>query len=94
MWCLSAARPERAVSANVCAVTPTSSGRMISYVERSLMIPSWWMPEEWAKAFDPTIALFRWIGSPISFDTIRLVFAISFVFTSVVRVRRRYPCAS
>jgi hypothetical protein len=58
---------------------------MISYVDRSLMIPSWWIPEECAKALDPTIALFRWIGSPISLDTMRLVLEISFVLIPVTR---------
>ncbi len=47
------------------------------------MIPSWWIPEEWAKAFVPTMALFRWTGRPISAETILLVFMISFVFTPV-----------
>ena len=85
MWCLSAARPERAVRVKEWADPPTSSGRMISYVERSLMIPSWWMPDECAKAFDPTIALFLWMESPMRAETILLVFMISFVLIPVRR---------
>src|SRR3989304_5266228 len=30
------------------------------------MIPSWWMPEEWANAFVPTMALFLWTGGAVA----------------------------
>ena len=42
---------------------------MISYVCRSFSTPSWWMPDECAKAFRPTIALFGWTGMFIRLDT-------------------------
>src|SRR3990172_612909 len=51
------------------------------------MIPSWWMPEGWANAFGPTMALFLWTGSPMRADTILLVFMISFMLIPV----RRFP---
>ena len=57
---------------------------MISYVVRSLRTPSWWMPDSWAKALRPTIALLGWIAYPVRRETIRLVRASSRVLTPVV----------
>ena len=32
-------------------------------------MPSWWMPDSWAKAFLPTIALLYWTGKAETADT-------------------------
>ena len=36
-------------------------------------MPSWWMPASWAKAFWPTMALFRCTWMPVMLATSRLV---------------------
>ena len=56
-----------------------SSACMISNVERSFNSPSWWMPDSWAKAFLPTIALFACTMCPVKLETMRLLRAISVV---------------
>ncbi len=46
---------------------------MISYVLGSFSTPSWWMPDSWAKAFSPTMALLGCTATPVSALTRRLV---------------------
>src|SRR4029450_8549040 len=60
---------------------------MCSYVVRSMSTPCWWMPDSWANALAPTIALLGWIGYPVSRLTSREVRAISRVLTSVLAPR-------
>ena len=45
--------------------SPTDWGVMISYVSGFLITPSWWMPDSWAKALPPTIALLGWTAKPV-----------------------------
>jgi hypothetical protein len=52
--------------------TPTSSGRMISPVDRSSSMPAWWMPASAKKSW-PTIVLLRWTFRPKTVETIRLI---------------------
>ena len=54
----SAWRPECLPSTSELAASPTLVASMISKVVRSLSTPSWWMPDSWANALRPTIALF------------------------------------
>ena len=51
---------------------PTSSGRITSYVCACEIIPCWWMPDSWAKAFCPTTALLRATWNPVAPETTRL----------------------
>jgi hypothetical protein len=41
--------------------------------EAILSTPSWWMPDSWAKALAPTIALLGCTAMPVRFDTRREV---------------------
>ena len=66
---LKACLPECFPITNEVCFTPTLSGVIISYVFLFLSIPSWWMPDSWANAFFPTIALLYWTGKPVTFDT-------------------------
>src|SRR5881392_3662781 len=61
--------------------TPTSSGRMISYVRPFCSRPCWWMPASCANALRPTTALFGWGKTPMTWDRSWLVRKISFAFT-------------
>jgi hypothetical protein len=45
---------------------------MISYVASFLSIPSWWMPDSWANAFEPTTALLGGTTKPVTVLTRRL----------------------
>ena len=67
------------------ASQPTSVGSMISKVSRDLSTPSWWMPELWAKALAPTIALLGATAIPMRRLTRRLVDRISLATTPVWR---------
>ena len=46
-------------------------------------MPSWWMPDSWAKALAPTMALLRCTTMPVMRLTIRDDFMISRVLTPV-----------
>mmetsp|Transcript_24111 Transcript_24111/g.44754 ORF Transcript_24111/g.44754 Transcript_24111/m.44754 type:complete len:210 (+) Transcript_24111:346-975(+) len=72
----SAARPECLPMTRFVSLRPTSSGRMISKVSAFLSIPSWWMPDSWAKAFLPTMALLNCTGKPETAATRREMFMI------------------
>ena len=65
------------------ALSPMSSGRMISKVCAFFSIPSWWMPLSWAKAFLPTIALLNCTGKPETVATSRLACMILVASTPV-----------
>ena len=60
---------------------PTDCGVMISYVSGFLSTPSWWMPDSWANALRPTIALFGWTAKPVRYETRRLALLICSVAT-------------
>ena len=59
---------------------------MISYVVLSFMMPSTWMPDSWAKAFSPTMALFRCTAIPVVLLTRRLEGMICLVLIPVVKL--------
>ena len=46
-------------------VSPTDWGVMISKLSGFLRTPSWWMPDSWANALRPTIALLGWTTKPV-----------------------------
>src|SRR3954454_8196465 len=94
-------RPDSLPIDNVLPTRPTDCGVMISYVSGFLITPSWWIPDSWAKAFAPTIALFGWTAKPVRDDTSRDALVICSVATRVTlsancvgRVRRAITTSS
>jgi len=47
-------------------------------------MPSWWMPDSWAKALAPTIALLGWTTKPVTAETRREARMMFSVCTPVV----------
>ena len=47
-------------------------------------MPSWWIPDSWAKAFFPTIALLYCTGKPVALETTFDALLINLVFIPVV----------
>ena len=87
---LKAWRPECFPITKVDLFNPTDSGVIISYVPECLSIPSWWIPDSWANALAPTIALLGWTEKPVIADKSLDDLVITSVFIFVVNGNKSF----